>query len=60
MIKTATLALCLSLITSAAAAADFPRGDANLSGQVNLSDAISTLSYLFSGGTAPYGTVPCQ
>ena len=32
---------------------DFVRGDANGDGEVNLSDAISTLEYLFLGGKAP-------
>ncbi len=31
----------------------FVRGDANLDGKVNLSDAITVLSYLFLGGRAP-------
>lgn len=35
------------------AGAGFVRGDANLDGEVNLSDAVFTLSHLFGGGEDP-------
>lgn len=34
--------------------ASFIRGDSNMDGAINLTDAISTLDYLFRGGPAPY------
>jgi len=37
----------------AAAQARFVRGDANADGEVNLSDSVATLQYLFLGGGAP-------
>ena len=32
----------------------FLRGDANADGLVNISDAVSSLSFLFTGGVRPY------
>jgi|TARA_B100000809_G_scaffold203446_1_gene204497 hypothetical protein len=34
--------------------ARFLRGDSNDDGQVDVSDAVAVLSYLFQGGVAPY------
>ena len=53
--RTLLLSVLPGLLCLGATADDFIRGDSNGDGEINISDVIFTLSYLYRGGSVP----PC-
>jgi hypothetical protein len=45
--------LLMGFVPESNTASDFIRGDTNASGEVDMSDAIATLLFLFTGGFVP-------
>ena len=45
--------LLMGFVPESTTASDFIRGDTNASGEVDMSDAIATLLFLFTGGFVP-------